>query len=102
MSSDDNAQRVNCEAVSEKALSSIVSKHLDKLDPRLAVEYAASDDALNAPIPLFERVRNVKVADDGTLNCDCCEFDVFARPCEHDESVCHLVNEANGSHFEGK
>ena len=60
----------------------------------MAVEYADSDDALIAPIPLFERVRTVKAADDGTLltlHCDCCEFDVFAMPCEHDESVCHIL-----------
>jgi len=34
-------------------------------DPHLLVEYADSDDAVIAPLPLFERKRIVTVAEDG-------------------------------------
>ncbi|KAL7529904.1 hypothetical protein ACHAXR_003219, partial [Thalassiosira sp. AJA248-18] len=39
------------------------------------------------PLPLFGRIRNVKVTDDGNLICDCCRFQHSGYFCEHVVSV---------------
>ena len=69
-----------------------------------------SDDNSNAstkdyfskvPIPLFSRIRNVKIGADGTAFCQCCRFECEGLFCVHHVSVATTIFDAAGKKFPG-
>ena len=55
----------------------------------------------NVPIPLFSRVREVSVAQDGTMSCNCYTFESVGHYCAHQVCIAKLVHEANDVEFHG-
>ncbi len=59
------------------------------------------DDLLDAPIPLFKRIHIVTVANDDTLFCSCCSFELGGVYCEHQKKVGDVVYQHHNKEFKG-
>jgi len=59
------------------------------------------DEFKSVPLPLFCRVRDVAVLDDGTLICGCCHFESCGLFCSHQVAVSRYVHECNGIEYSG-
>lgn len=64
-------------------------------------EYDNGDGIPSHQIPLFERVRDVTVDEDGTMHCSCCRFQRSGVFCEQQICIAQLVHEARGEKFAG-
>ena len=59
------------------------------------------DEYLHVPLPLFGRIRHVKLEMDGTLMCDCCHFQGCGLFCVHQVKVATAIHEVGGIEFKG-
>ena len=59
------------------------------------------DDFSDVPIPLFWRVRKLKITADGEIVCDCCCYHHSCMIYEHHAAVADLCYTAKGRTFEG-
>ena len=58
-------------------------------------------DFTDTPIPLFRRIRIVTIQDDGTMNCDCYQFEREGIPCAHQGCVATMCYQCCGKGFVG-
>jgi len=64
-------------------------------------EYDNDDGIPSHQVPLFERVRDVTVDNDGTMHCSCCRFQCTGVFCEQQICIAELVHQARGEKFAG-
>ena len=58
-------------------------------------------DFTDTPIPLFRRIRIVTIQDDGTMLCDCYQFEREGIPCAHQGCVATMCYQCCGKGFVG-
>jgi hypothetical protein len=59
------------------------------------------EDFSDVPIPLFVRVRDVTINEEGTMQCSCHKFSCRGYFCEHQVAVADSICQANGDFFNG-
>ena len=59
------------------------------------------DEFKQVPLPLFRRIRHVTIETDGTLMCDCCNFEGCGLFCVHQVAVATAIHEEMGVDFKG-
>ena len=65
-------------------------------------EIDSSVDFKDVPMPMFRRRRIVRIAEDGTMYCDCCRFECTGMFCVHQVAVAdHVCQAKTDEDFEG-
>ena len=57
------------------------------------------EDISEVPLPLFSRIRTVRIGEDGTMICSCCKFRMTLIYCEHCVCVAKVVHKSVGKEF---
>ena len=71
--------------------------------PKIKADFETEDcdDFNDVPIPLFERVREVTIDDNGVMSCECGRFECRGYFCEQQVCVAKAVYESSGMEFHG-
>ena len=57
------------------------------------------EDISEVPLPLYSRIRTVRVEEDGTMICSCCTFAMTLIYCEHCVCVAKKIHKSVGKEF---